>query len=387
MTMDRRAFLLRSLALGCSAAASPLMTPVSFASAPFDTRLVVIILRGAMDGLDVIRPVGDRDFAGLRPGLTEDAEALGSGFWARHAGLAPLDPLWASGEMAFVHAVSTPYRDKRSHFDGQDILEAGTVGLDGATTDGWLNRMLQAVPGVQAETAYAIGQEELFILTGAAPVSRWSPETRLTLDPATRSLLELTHARDPLFAPEVQAALRVMDELAEGGGEDGLPNDHRGLALFAADRLRRESRIASFSLGGWDTHAQQARAIARPLRQLSEMILALREGLGPVWGQTAVVCMTEFGRMARQNGAGGTDHGTGGAMILAGGAVRGGQVIADWPGLGEGALYAGRDLMPTRDVRAHAAWVMRGMFGLDTGVLEGAVFPGLDMGTDPGVLA
>jgi uncharacterized protein (DUF1501 family) len=293
-------------------------------------------------------------------------------------------PLWRAGELGAVHAVSTPYRDKRSHFDGQDILEAGSGGADlvGAR-DGWLNRMLGAVPGIEAETAYAIGRERLKILSGRAPVSSWSPDARLDLSPQARRLLEVVYHDDPLFRAASEQALAIVDEVGDGGGEAG----HVELAQFAAGRLRGETRIASFSLGGWDTHGEQARNLGKALKALGETILALREGLGPVWGRTAVLCMTEFGRTARENGSKGTDHGTGGAMLFAGGALKGGRVVADWPGLGEGDLYADRDLLPTRDVRAHAAWVMRGLFGLPRDVLDSAVFPGLDLGSDPGLVA
>ena len=158
MTKDlsRRAFLARSAVLGCSAAASPLWTRVSFAAAPWDTRLVVIILRGGMDGLDVVRPYGAPEYAALRGSLAAEGGADLDGFFGLHPALSPLMPLWARGELGFVHAVSTPYRDKRSHFDGQDLLEAGTGDLAGAR-DGWLNRMLQLVPGVEAQTAFALG--------------------------------------------------------------------------------------------------------------------------------------------------------------------------------------------------------------------------------------
>ena len=388
MLLDRRSFL-GGLALGCSAAASPLMTPVVFASAPWEQRLVVLILRGAMDGLDVVRPVGDPAWRAMRPTLAQGGLPL-DGWWELHPRLEPLLPLWAAGEMGAVHAVSTPYRDKRSHFDGQDILEAGSGGSDlMGVRDGWLNRMLQAVPGIEAETAYAIGREQLRILAGEAPVSSWSPDVRLDLSPQARRLLEVVYHDDPLFRAASAEALGIVDELsgegvAMGGGAVA---GHVQLAEFAAGRLQGETRIASFSLGGWDTHGEQERNLGKALGALVETIQALRDGLGPVWGQTAVLCMTEFGRTARENGSKGTDHGTGGAMLFAGGALKGGRVLGDWPGLGEGDLYAGRDLLPTRDVRAHAGWVMRGLFGLDRGVLEGAVFPGLDLGSDPGLVA
>ena len=145
-------------------------------------------------------------------------------------------------------------------------------------------------------------------------------------------------------------------------------------------------RICSFSLSGWDSHARQGQVLDRPLRQLSDTILALRAGLGANWARTTVMAMTEFGRTVRENGSGGTDHGTGGAMLMAGGAVRGGKVYGDWPGLADGQLYQDRDLMPTRDVRAYAGWAMRGLFGIGIARIEGTVFPGLDLGPDPGIL-
>ena len=386
--MDRRGFL---LTLGCSVAASPLLTPVAFASAPWENRLVVIVLRGAMDGLDVVQPYGDRDYAGLRPTLAVPVVHDLDGFHALHPALAGLMPLWDAGELGFAHAVSTPYRDKRSHFDGQDMLEAGTMDLAPAgRRDGWLNRMLQTVPGMVGETAYAIGREQMLILTGAAPAARWSPDARLALSPQARRLVELVQEDDPLFHAASADALTIVDELAAeaAGGQMGeaLRGDHLRLAQFAASRLRGQSRIASFSVGGWDTHNNQRANLERALVRLADTIQTLKAELGPVWGRTAVVCMTEFGRTARENGSRGTDHGTGGVMFYAGGAVRGGRVVADWPGLAERDLYDGRDLMPGRDVRAHAGWLMRGMFGLERGVIEGAVFPGLDLGADPGLL-
>ena len=389
--MQRRKFLLTGAALGCSAAASPLLTPIAFAQAPWENRLVVIILRGAMDGLDVIQPRGDRDYAGLRPSLTGNNATDLDGFYALNTGLSPLLPLWQAQQLGFIHAVSTPYRDKRSHFDGQDILEAGTPGLTAeGSRDGWLNRMLQTVPGLTAETAYAIGREQMLILTGTAPAARWSPDARMQLSPAARQLLMLVQQDDPLFRAATEDAVMIVDDLAAEADNDmaetTLRGDHVKLAQFAASRLRGETRIASFSLSGWDTHSRQGPNLAKALARLSDTLLTLQADLGPVWGQTAVLCMTEFGRTARENGTAGTDHGTGGAMLLAGGAVRGGRVLGDWPGLGESDLYAGRDLMPTRDVRAHAGWVMRGLFGLDAGVIEQAVFPGLDLGADPGLL-
>ncbi|SIO09076.1 DUF1501 domain-containing protein [Vannielia litorea] len=401
LLMTRRRFLATT---GCSVAASPLLTPMAFASAPWDTRLVVLILRGAMDGLDVVRPVGDPSFAATRPTLAAGDGLPLDGFFTLHPALAPLHPLWAKGELGFAHAVSTPYRDKRSHFDGQDLLEAGT-GFDvttGAARDGWLNRMLQAVPGLEADTAYAIGREELLLLAGAAPVANWSPGTRLELSPQARRLIELVYEEHPVYQAAVLEALELTEDIAAAEalraatGEDEADTEmqammdeapgnaaHMQMAEFAVDRLRGDTRIAAFSLGGWDTHGNQANTLPRALRQLSDVIGLLHAGLGPLWGKTGVLAMTEFGRTVRENGSRGTDHGTGGLMVMAGGALRGGKVHGRWPGLEEAALYDRRDLMPTEDVRAYAARAMEGLFGLSGTVLSGSVFPGLDFSAAP----
>ena len=404
---SRRRFLLQGAALGCSAAASPLITPMTLAAAPWDNRLVVIILRGGMDGLEVVRPVGDSDFAWHRPSLAEDPQAADlDGFFALSSHLSALMPLWRAGELGFAHAVSTPYRDKRSHFDGQDLLEAGTgmdVGLK-AVRDGWLNRMLGQVKGVSARTAFAVGREDMILLNGAVPVSSWSPEARLDLSPQGRRLLENIYHDDPLFQEAGFAAMELADMLDAGTGagaagsgdmsetmmqsmmQAGRAARAKALARFAGERLNEETRIAAFSIGGWDTHRNQARGIGRALGELADAVLTLKETLGPNWGRTAVLAMTEFGRTVRENGSAGTDHGTAGAMLMAGGALRGGRVYGDWPGLDEAALYQNRDLMPLADVRAYAAHAMRGLFGLERGVLENVVFPGLDMGGDPRIL-
>jgi uncharacterized protein (DUF1501 family) len=182
----------------------------------------------------------------------------------------------------------------------------------------------------------------------------------------------------------------ARDGMAEMQDMQGLKKAGTGgirqVARFAGEKLRADSRIAAFSIGGWDTHQGQKAALPRALAQLSDALLVLQATLGDSWGKTAVLAMTEFGRTLRENGTKGTDHGTGSAMLVAGGAVRGGRVYGDWPGLGQGDLYKGRDLMPTRDVRAYAAWAMRGLFGLDAGVLEHAIFPGMEMGPRPGLI-
>lgn len=411
--MDRRFFLRGLGAVGCSAAAYPWLNTVTLAASPGgvlgDHRMVVVILRGAMDGLHLVQPVGDPTFPQYRPTLGLDPGTLPlTGPFALHPAMTGLHALWRAGELGFVHATSTPYRDKRSHFDGQDLLEAGldpsrmpTSNGTGLRRDGWLNRMLQAVPGIVAETSIAVGREALPLLSGQAPSLSWMPDQKLPLGAQAQLLLEHLYHDDDLFREAAAEALMLSAE-AEAE-EDGATmadtpemmaplqaettpvrvNDIDRLVSFAATRLRGETRIAALSLAGWDTHRSQAGAMNAPMLRLEHIILKLRDDLGrDVWGKTLFVAMTEFGRTVRENGSRGTDHGTGGAMVLAGGALRGGLVLGQWPGLAEADLYDRRDLMPTSDVRSWAAWAMRGMYGLDRGVLEQAVFPGLDMGRD-----
>ncbi|RGP38945.1 DUF1501 domain-containing protein [Pseudotabrizicola alkalilacus] len=401
--MDRRLFLKGLTGTACSLAAHPLMTTVTLAasdgSAPLgDHRLVVVILRGGMDGLDLVRPSGDPLLAGYRPTLSAPQGPDLTGYFSLNPMLAGLMPLWQAGQLGFVHATSTPYRDHRSHFDGQDILEAGT-GLDmpdGSVRDGWLNRMLQAVPGLRSQTAFAIGADSAPVLQGPAPVSNWQPDVRLDLSPQSRLLLDHIYHDDALFREAATEAVSLTErmDLARMNGaapptvDKGRLAETDRLTDFAAERLRDDTRIAAFSLNGWDTHRNQSGGSTLPLQRLERVVLRLADQLGPqIWGKTLLLAMTEFGRTVAENGTRGTDHGTGGAMLMAGGALKGGQVMGRWPGLDEAALYQRRDLMPTSDVRAWAAWAMRGMYGLDRNLLESSVFPGLAMGSDPGLLA
>lgn len=407
-TLNRRAFLARSALLGCSLAASPLVTPVSFAATPGENRLVLILLRGGMDGLDVVRPYGDPAYAALRgdAGLRAEDPAIDlDGYFALHPALKNLMPLWKQGQLGFAHATSTPYRDKRSHFDGQDLLEAGLTDLSGGTSrDGWLNRVLQHLPDAQAETAYAIGRDQMAVLGGPVPVQRWSPEADLILSPQAIKLAGLIMQDDPMFAAAFEQALAISDgdgdAVALSGAEDEVQGEmmqmmrarpkksgastEQRVAEFAGKRLRDDTRIASFSINGWDTHQAQDRTLPRALERLSGTILTLQKTLsGPIWNKTTVLAVTEFGRTARLNGSNGSDHGTGGVMVMAGGALRGGRVLGDWPGLSETSLFERRDLMPTRDLRSLMGWVLHSQFGLPVTTLETSIFPGMDMGSDP----
>lgn len=373
--LSRRGFL-----IGCSAAAAPLLTPVTFAATPGENRLVVIVLRGALDGLDLLRPLGDPAYDALRPRLSRHArrDPLDlDGFYALHPGCAGLLPLWQAGELAFATAVATPYRS-RSHFVGQDFLENGGDEVRGTLTpagDGWLNRALQHLPGTRPEMAVAVGQDRMLILDGKVPTRHWLPVADSGLSAQGLDLLGDLYASDPAFAAAYAETVLLRDETDVGDRKDKKDR----LGQYVADRLNAEARIAAFSFSGWDTHHNQEVTITRRLEALTDLLLTLQVQLGANWQNTTILALTEFGRSAAENGSAGTDHGTGGAAILAGGAVRGGKVLGQWPGLDEANLLDRRDLMPTADVRGYAASLLHEMFGLPLSALTGDVFPTLDL--------
>ncbi|TGE00553.1 DUF1501 domain-containing protein [Methylobacterium nonmethylotrophicum] len=354
-----------------------------------DPRLVVVILRGALDGLSAVAPLGDPAYADLRPviALTRDGNGDGTGaalpldgFFALHPALPTFGRLYAARQALVVHAAATGYRE-RSHFDGQDVLESGQPG-PGHTASGWLNRLVAALPageGIPPRAALGVGVVPPLILRGPAPVLGWAPP-RLprASDELGRRVLGLYEARDPALAASLAHGLEV-DALAKGGpkGAGGL----RGLAEGAARLIAADDgpRIAALALDGWDTHANEGGATGRLaglLGGLDGVFDAFAEILAPLWADTAILVVTEFGRTARVNGTTGTDHGTGTVAFLLGGAVRGGRVLADWPGLAHGQLHEGRDLAATTDVRAVAKGLAADLFGLSPAVLARSVFPG-----------
>ena len=376
MALSRRGFLTSA----CCLAAAPLMTPMTLAAAPGEKRLITIILRGAMDGLHLVQPYGDPAFRLLRPNLaaTPGEETIDlDGFYGLNGQAKDLMPLWRRGELAFVQAVSTPYRDARSHFDGQDMLETGGTGI-GQEKTGWLNRALSAIPSTASRRAIDINTSAELLLDGVNDVDVWSPRTDLTMKTDEMRFFERLYRNDPPFAAAMAEA--AMTDLSADAlyGEEKRGAKTEDVARLAAGMLMRDYRIASFSITGWDTHAGQKRAFKAPASDLATAILTIRKTLSPaVWRETVILAMTEFGRTARENGSGGTDHGTGGMALIAGGGVNGGKVIGQWPGLAESRLLNGRDLMPTGDVRELAAAMLYRQFGISPGNLTNTVFPGI----------
>jgi uncharacterized protein (DUF1501 family) len=376
--LSRRTFL----ASACCAAASPLITPMSFAAVPGDKRMITIVLRGALDGLHLVQPYTDPLLRQYRPDLALDpSKGLIDldGRFGLHPEAADLMPLWKSGDLGFVHAVSTPYRDTRSHFDGQDILESGGEHVSDEDT-GWLNRALSSIPRGKDYKAIDVNTSAELILSGPNPVDVWSAQSDLRIDADELTFFKRLYGNDPAFSKvfgEAVGADTDADNIFNGAARH---EDPAGIAKLAAGMLKGDYRIANFSIGGWDTHIGQGYIFKRPLKGLVRAIATLKTELGPeVWSKTAILAMTEFGRTVRQNGSKGTDHGTGGLAIVAGGAIRGGKVYGKWPGLKENQLFENRDLMATGDVREIAAALLNSQFDISAGDLTSKVFPGLDL--------
>ena len=343
-------------------------------------KLVVIIARGAMDGLSVTAPFADTDYIRLRgplamkaPGEAEGGLSLEQGF-ALHPALGGLHGLYGQGQLRFAPAVAIPTRI-RSHFDAQDMLESGGERLH-QSDSGWLNRALGAVNG----RGLSIGAQTPLILRGPAETSSWAPGGRIGGDDRLASLLQDLYVEDRLLATNLARGLETEAQAQSmTSGTDGTPRrgDAAGLGSAVARLMTGEAGadVVALSLDGWDTHARQATQLQARLTQLDQLVGGLRQGLGAEWSRTVVVVATEFGRTARINGTQGTDHGTASTLMLAGGAIRRGSPIGDWPGLTDAALFENRDLAPTLDVRSVFKGVLRDHLGVDRAALDTRVFP------------
>ena len=345
-------------------------------------KLVVIVCRGAMDGLSVTVPTGDRAYEGLRGPIAirrEQALAI-DGDFGLHPKLKSLAALHAAGQARFAPAVAIPER-VRSHFEAQDMLESGGAHLYGATT-GWLNRALGAQPAATRVKALSIGPQQPLILRGPVQAESWSPGGKVNADAGrVATALQELYKTDALLGPALATGLAVeaqADAFTEGAAIRA--DDARAFAATAAKFLTAADGpdVAVLSLDGFDTHAGQGAAegqLANRLAILDATVEGLHAGLGPAWDRTVVVVATEFGRTARVNGTGGTDHGTASTLLMAGGALRPGALVGDWPGLQEARLFENRDLAPTLDIRSVFKGVLRDHMGLDRRALDTAVFP------------
>ena len=369
--LDRWLFL---TAGGATLVAALGVPALAAARAGTDRRFVFVIQRGAADGLATVAPVGDPAFAALRGVWAEDAAAGArlDGFFSLHPALAETAKLYANGEALFVHAVASPYRE-RSHFDGQNVLESGGNAAY-RLKDGWMNRLLGLLPPAES-SALALSATVPVSLRGANEVSSYAPSR---LPAATDDLLMrvgMMYEADEQLHAMWQSAMQTRaaaGDLARETGRNGAAMGELAARLLSGEE---GARVAMIETGGWDTHANQRPRLTAQLRGLDGLLAALRSGLGAEWDRTLVVVATEFGRTARPNGTGGTDHGTASAAMLLGGAVEGGKVVADWPGLAEHALYEGRDLRPTTGLDALIAGALAQHYGFDTRQAMRALFP------------
>ncbi len=396
LTPSRRALLLSGGALFASA----YLPKFARAADGRDPRLIVIILRGAMDGLSAVAPVGDPDYAALHGELALGTSGQNAGlalnsFFLLNPAMTTFARLYKSGQAAVVHAAATGYRE-RSHFDGQDVLESGFAG-PGNVSSGWLNRAMSAIPrgervgsGLVKASGLAVGATAPLVIRGAAPTLGWAPQfLPVAADDLASRVLDLYRHRDPALADALMRGLDTEKQATRNGMSGDAAKSKGGMdsaagmrqaAAGAAKLMATDDgpRLAALAFEGWDTHQNEGGATGRLFQLLGGLDGALEElekGLGSSWKDTAVVVMTEFGRTAQINGTVGTDHGTGTVAFLAGGAIKGGRVIADWPGLKQTQLYEGRDLMPTTDLRGVLKGVLQDQFGLSAAVLNASIFP------------
>jgi len=341
---------------------------------PTKNKMIVVMLRGAVDGLSVVAPYADANYYRMRPAIAvprpgqENGAIDLDGYFGLNPALSSLQPLWRDNKLAFVHASGSP-DPTRSHFDAQDYLESGTPGRK-ATQDGWMNRMLGGLPGPITPTrAVAIGPLMPRILTGRAEASNiasGAAGSRATaLDrPQVGDAFDKLYAGDDRYSKAYQQSqqthqevmISLDDEMAAASGGAPLPNGFPDDAERLAKLMRKDPNIqlAFLAVGGWDTHANQGMVkgqLANRLNPLGVGLANLAQQLGPMFDDTTIVVMSEFGRTAKQNGNNGTDHGHGNVMWIIGGKVNGGKVYADWQGMEDNRLHEGRDLPVTTDFR------------------------------------
>lgn len=372
MILNRRTLLGVSAAtLGAAA-----LPKVSFAaSGSGKKRLVFVLQRGAADGLGIVAPVGDPDYAKLRGALAEDyAEAPRiSGLFALHPSLAKSAEMFAKGEMMAVHAVASHYRD-RSHFDGQNVLESGGT-RPYERKDGWLNRLVGLIPETEA-SGIAISQTIPLALQGPNKSSSYAPSRLPDAADDYMKRIGNLYMNDPKLHMLWEESIATR-QLAEG--MDGSANMRQAadVAALTSRMLSAEegARIAMIETSGWDTHFGQRQRLGRELSRLDTLIASLKDGLGPLWNDTMVIVATEFGRTAAINGTNGTDHGTASATLLYGGSLSGGTVLGDWPGLRQSDLYQNRDLKPTASLENVIASTVASHFALDPEITRRTLYP------------
>ena len=389
LPLSRRATL-----LGLGTAAFAGRTRLALAQAPTDRRFIVILLRGALDGMNAVIPYGDPDLARLRAPLIPARDKILDlgGFFALHPALKNLHGLYRANQLLPVHAIAGPYRT-RSHFEAQDLLQTGVA--EASINSGWLNRLIielnaQNHPQPQpnrASLGLAVGMGMPLLLRGPATIGSYAPIGFAKPSPDLYRRIAALNQPDPIFGPAIRHGIEAQkfDQTTLADHQTNHPNPTNphaqtygftGLAQAAGTLLAAADgpRIAAFQLEGWDTHVNQINLLTPPLTGLDTGIATLKSALGAAWAQTTILIVTEFGRTARINGTHGTDHGTATIAFLAGGTVAGGKVRTTWPGLKNTQLFQNRDLAPTADIRSLAKGTLQALFSLPPPALA-RIFP------------
>ncbi|MCY1647945.1 DUF1501 domain-containing protein [Caulobacter sp. SL161] len=356
-------------------------------------KLVIVICRGGMDGLSVAPPVGDANYGALRGSiaLQRDQVRMLDDTFGLHPDLKAVHALAQKGQARIAPAIASPDR-ARSHFEAQDVLETGSAKVYGAET-GWLNRTLEALAPVRPIEGLSVGTTAPLILRGKVQAASWSPGKGVDETARLPMLLQDLYRSDPLLGPAfargleteamaetamaVQARAPMAPAMAAGGQNRGGVETARKLGSTLGGFMTQAGgpQIAAVSLDGFDTHANQPGQIATRLVSMDAVLDGLHTGLGAEWKNTVVLVVTEFGRTARVNGTGGTDHGTASTGLILGGALKPGGIVGDWPGLADKALFENRDVAPTLDMRALFKGVLADHMGVDRALLDKTVFP------------
>lgn len=380
MLTERRRFLKASLAASLLPFSS-----VALASVATEKRLVVIIQRGAQDGLHALPPYADPAYASSRPRIaisqpgTEGGALKLDGLFGLHPALTTLHSLYRDEELLALPAIATRYR-ARSHFDAQNLLENGSGQPFGAST-GWLNRALQGLQGKNSARGVNVGLSAPLILQGPADIDVFAPNIQEGPSEELIRRLMLAYEGDPWLSDALMTAASSTDDMEVTRSDARNLSRGRDLPFMAATigRLLAQAdgpRVAVLESNGWDTHDQILPRGQRLFAGLNEAAGALKKELGTAWADTAVVTISEFGRTARENGSQGSDHGSGGTSFLFGGAVRGGQIVGSWPGMREADLFEGRDLYPENATEALLKATLITHLGVPENHVESSVFPG-----------
>ena len=392
LMLSRRRLLAAGAGLGL---ALPWVAAPAFA-APSRKKFVLVILRGAADGLSMTPPVGDPNYVALRRDLALTDGALGlDGDFGLHPELKTVQRLAGAGQARIAPAVAMPERI-RSHFEAQDRLESA-AGDD--ISSGWLNRALGSLAARTEVEGLSVGPVAPLVLRGAVPTASWSPGRAVEAQARLPMLIQDLYGDDPVLGAALARGLKTetlaqanIARLApEAGGDLSAAETARltrtlmGDSRAAADRMggavagfmqdAAATDLVAISLDGFDTHANQAAALSRRLAYLDALLAGLQTGLGADWRDTVVLVVTEFGRTARINGTLGTDHGTASTALLRGGGLKPGGIIGDWPTLQDARLFEDRDLAPTADLRSLFKGVLAEHMGIDPRALDTTVFP------------